>query len=171
MTPDWESVDREFKYRNFIFLGKISLNSLILNTKSKKKHDRMMAKRHKYGIAWNLHYKLWSITNKLVHPEILTLLEVESNKEVITSIREPDLGMLDKLSIKLCQNYKTNLIWGVLVLLKFYWAPDIVKFVLGRFSHFNIAIAYSNSKFLWRLNFTFLWVHLKFQQNEHTPDH
>ena len=36
---------------------------------------------------------------------------------------------------------------GVLVLLKFYWAPDIVKFVLGRFSHFNIAIAYSNSTF------------------------
>ena len=36
---------------------------------------------------------------------------------------------------------------GVLVLLKFYWAPDIVKFVLGRFSHFNIAISYSNSTF------------------------
>ena len=36
---------------------------------------------------------------------------------------------------------------GVLVLLKFYWGPDIVKFVLGRFSHFNIAIAYSNSTF------------------------
>ena len=36
---------------------------------------------------------------------------------------------------------------GVLVLLKFYWAPDIVKFVLGRFSHFNIAITYSNSTF------------------------
>ena len=38
-------------------------------------------------------------------------------------------------------------IWGVLVLLKFYWAPDNVEFVLGRFSHFNIAIAYSNSAF------------------------
>ena len=37
--------------------------------------------------------------------------------------------------------------WGVLVLLKFYWAPDIVEFVLGRFSHFNIAITYSNSTF------------------------
>ena len=36
---------------------------------------------------------------------------------------------------------------GVLVLLKFYWAPDIVEFVLGRFSHFNIAITYSNSTF------------------------
>ena len=35
----------------------------------------------------------------------------------------------------------------MLVLLKLYWAPDIVKFVLGRFSHFNIAIAYSNSTF------------------------
>ena len=39
------------------------------------------------------------------------------------------------------------LLRGVLGLLKFYWAPDIVKFVLGRFSHFNIAIAYSNSTF------------------------
>ena len=38
-------------------------------------------------------------------------------------------------------------IWGVLVLLQLYWAPDIVEFVLGRFSHFNIAIAYSNSTF------------------------
>ena len=37
--------------------------------------------------------------------------------------------------------------WGVFVLLKFYWVPDIVQLVLGRFSHFNIAIAYSNSKF------------------------
>ena len=36
---------------------------------------------------------------------------------------------------------------GVLVLLKLYWAPDIVEFVLGRFSHFNIAITYSNSTF------------------------
>ena len=36
---------------------------------------------------------------------------------------------------------------GVLVLLKFHWAPDIMEFVLGRFSHFNIAIAYSNSTF------------------------
>ena len=36
---------------------------------------------------------------------------------------------------------------GLLLLLKFYWAPDIVEFVLGRFSHFNIAIAYSNSTF------------------------
>ena len=29
----------------------------------------------------------------------------------------------------------------MLVLLKFYCAPDIVEFVLRRFSHFNIAIA------------------------------
>ena len=35
----------------------------------------------------------------------------------------------------------------MLVLLKFYCAPDIVEFVLGRFSHFYIAIAYSNSTF------------------------
>ena len=44
-------------------------------------------------------------------------------------------------------NFGCGLFWGVLVLLKFYWAPDIMKFVLGRFSHFNIAIAYSNSTF------------------------
>ena len=37
--------------------------------------------------------------------------------------------------------------WGVLVLLQLYWAPDIVEFVLGRFSHFNIAIAYTTSTF------------------------
>ena len=59
--------------------------------------------------------------------------------------------------------------WGVLVLLKFYWAPDIVEFVLGRFSHFNIAIAYSNSTFCGAWTPKFLWVHSKFQQNEHTP--
>ena len=35
----------------------------------------------------------------------------------------------------------------MLVLLKFRWAPGIVEFVLGRCSHFNIAIAYLNSKF------------------------
>ena len=37
--------------------------------------------------------------------------------------------------------------WGVLVFLKFYWAPDIVEFVLSRFSDFNIAIAYWKSAF------------------------
>ena len=36
---------------------------------------------------------------------------------------------------------------GVFVSSKFHWAPDIVEFVLGRFSDFNIAITYSNSKF------------------------
>ena len=36
---------------------------------------------------------------------------------------------------------------GVLDSLNFYWAPDILEFLLGRFSHFNIAIVYSNSKF------------------------
>ena len=33
---------------------------------------------------------------------------------------------------------------GVLVFLKLCGAPDFVEFVLSRFSHFNIAIAYSN---------------------------
>ena len=62
--------------------------------------------------------------------------------------------------------------WGVLVLLRFYWAPYIVEFVLGRFSHFNIAIAYSNSTFCgtWTSCFyEFTWKLAKFQQNEHTP--
>ena len=39
MTPDWESVGSEFKYRNFlgfIMERKPSLISLILNTKSEK---------------------------------------------------------------------------------------------------------------------------------------
>ena len=61
---------------------------------------------------------------------------------------------------------------GVLILLKFYWAPDIVKFVLGTFSHFYIAIAYSNSTFCgtWTPIFCeFTWKLSKFQQNEHTP--
>ena len=61
---------------------------------------------------------------------------------------------------------------GVLVLLKLYWAPDIVEFVLGRFSHFNIAITYSNSTFcgVWTPSFCeFTWKLSKFQQNEHTP--
>ena len=61
---------------------------------------------------------------------------------------------------------------GVLVLLKFYWAPGIVEFVLGRFSHFYIAIAYSNSTFCgtWTPSFyEFTWKLSKFQQNEHTP--
>ena len=37
MTPDWESVGCEFKYRNaFFWKEKPSLISLILNTKSEK---------------------------------------------------------------------------------------------------------------------------------------
>ena len=54
---------------------------------------------------------------------------------------------------------------------KFYWAPDFVEFVLGRFSHFYIAIAYSNSTFCgsWTPSFSeFTWKLSKFQQNEHT---
>ena len=47
-----------------------------------------------------------------------------------------------------------------------------MEFVLGRFSHFNIAIAYSNSTFCgaWTLSFCeFTWKPSKYQQNEHTP--
>ena len=56
---------------------------------------------------------------------------------------------ITKLLVMISSDYihRAVTFWGVLVLLKFYWAPDIVKFVLGRFSHFNIAIAYSNSTF------------------------
>ena len=47
-----------------------------------------------------------------------------------------------------------------------------MEFVLGRFSHFYIAIAYSNSTFCgaWTPSFCeFTWKLSKFQQNEHTP--
>ena len=52
--------------------------------------------------------------------------------------------LIDKLEPFLGDAYQSR---GVLVLLKVYWAPDFVEFVLGRFSHFYIAIAYSNSTF------------------------
>ena len=39
---------------------------------------------------------------------------------------------------------------GVVVLLKLCGSQDFVEFVLGRFSHFTFAIAYSN--FTWHLN-------------------
>ena len=39
-----------------------------------------------------------------------------------------------------------------------------MDFVIGRFSHFNITIAYSNS------TFGGARVHLKFKQDEHTPE-
>ena len=37
--------------------------------------------------------------------------------------------------------------WGVLILLKLCVVPDFVELVLGRISHFNIVITYSNSTF------------------------
>ena len=37
-----------------------------------------------------------TITNNLINPELKTLFDVNSNKEVITSIKEPDSGMLAK---------------------------------------------------------------------------
>ena len=55
-------------------------------------------------------------------------------------------------------------------LTKIFWVSYFVEFVLCRFSHFNIAIAYSNSKFCCAWTQSFLWVHLQFRQNEHTPD-
>ena len=36
-----------------------------------------------------------------------------------------------------------------------------MELVLGRFSHFNIAIAYSRLHILWYLHSKFLWVHFK----------
>ena len=53
--------------------------------------------------------------------------------------------------------------------LKYFWVSYFVEFVLVRFSYFNIAIAYSNSKFCGAWTPKFLWVHLQFKQNEHTP--
>ena len=35
-----------------------------------------------------------AVTNKAINPELKTLFDVESNKEMITVIREPDPGML-----------------------------------------------------------------------------
>ena len=35
-----------------------------------------------------------AVTNKSINPDLKTLFDIESNKEVITSIREPDPGML-----------------------------------------------------------------------------
>ena len=37
-----------------------------------------------------------TITNNLINPDLKTLFDVNSNKEVITSIREPDSGILVK---------------------------------------------------------------------------
>ena len=37
-----------------------------------------------------------TITNNLINPDLKTLFDVNSNKEVITSIKEPDSGMLAK---------------------------------------------------------------------------
>ena len=37
-----------------------------------------------------------TITNNLINPDLKTLFDVNSNKEVITSIKEPDSGMLVK---------------------------------------------------------------------------
>ena len=48
-----------------------------------------------------------------------------------------------------------------------------MEFVLGRFSHFNIEIAYSNSTFCgtWMPRFCeFTWKLSTFRQNEHTPE-
>ena len=37
-----------------------------------------------------------TITNNLINPDLKTLFDVNSNKEVITSIKEPDSGILAK---------------------------------------------------------------------------
>ena len=37
-----------------------------------------------------------TITNNLINPDLKTLFDVNSNKEVITSIKEPDSGILVK---------------------------------------------------------------------------
>ena len=52
-----------------------------------------------------------------------------------------------------------------------HWVPDFAEFVLGRFSHFYIVIAYSNSTFCgsWTPSFCeFTWKLSKFQQKKHT---
>ena len=37
-----------------------------------------------------------NVTNNLVNPDLKTLFDINSNKEVITSIKNPDSGMLAK---------------------------------------------------------------------------
>ena len=55
------------------------------------------------------------------------------------------------INIYIPQNHKPYFLPGVCSfcwnLTKIFWVSYFVEFVLGRFSHFNIAIAYSNSKF------------------------
>ena len=47
MTPDWESVGCEFKYRNFFWKEKPSQISLILNTKSEKNMNVILIHIHR----------------------------------------------------------------------------------------------------------------------------
>ena len=60
------------------------------------------------------------------------------------------------------------------IIAKFYWSSDFVEFVLGRFSHFYIEIAYSNFTFVSMAPKLPVCVHSgeksqKIRDNEHTP--
>ena len=94
----------------------------------------------------------------------LLCLQLWLNQECMRELKNFCTVLCSSLNMRLQQVSLVHR--GVLVLLKFYWAPDIVKFVLGRLSLFNIALAYSKStdcccEFTAKLS--------KFQENEHTP--
>ena len=52
-----------------------------------------------------------TITNNLINPDLKTLFDVNSNKEVITSIREPDSGILVKQRPVLMMPEKVIIYW------------------------------------------------------------
>ena len=81
----------------------------------------------------------------------LTTVDVKCEKKLSLSLSYCFWRMLSLRHVPymgICQLWKHNhMTMGVLVSLKFCWAPDIVEFVLDRFWYFVIAIAYSDSKF------------------------
>ena len=53
-----------------------------------------------------------TITNNLINPDLKTLFDVNSNKEVITSIKEPDSGILAKQRPVLMIPEKVTIYWS-----------------------------------------------------------
>ena len=88
-------------------------------------------------------WRSWVWMNRIIGVVTAAIFETYI-KSILSQLRNPGVCLF-------CRN-----------LTKIFWVSLFVEFVLVRFSHFNIAIAYSNSNFL--------WVHLKFRQNKHTPE-
>ena len=92
-----------------------------------------------------MHWSLWGVSH-------LCLAENVNCNEILGLVAGQDyIEFIDQLSEfkgVLVSKYKIHFASRVvLILLKLYWAPDFVEFMPGRFSHFNITIAYSNSNF------------------------